>query len=151
MKEQIANDKLMAENRLEQILEGIQNQDREAIKAAFSKNAISGSEDIEKSIDYLFDYFQGTIQSYEWSDNTIGPISDGLIDHGKVQTELKSWFDVYTDKGMYVFFLLDYPKDTFDPNNVGLYSLCVVKEEEKDTRLTFWQDMKIVGIYIPEK
>lgn len=139
----------MAQNRLEQLLDGIQNQDREKIINTFSENAIKESENMDESLDYLFDYFQGTVQSYDWGDNTIGPISDGLIEHGKRMVELKSWFEVTTDKERYIFFLLDYPKDEFDAKNIGLYSLRVVKTSEKEDQLTYWQDMKIPGIYKP--
>ena len=55
----------MAQNRLEQLLDGIQNQDREKIINTFSENAIKESENMDESLDYLFDYFQGTVQSYE--------------------------------------------------------------------------------------
>lgn len=139
-----------AENRLEQIINGIQNHDGDALKALFSVNAIKESKDIDECINYMFEYFQGTIQSYSWGDNTIGPISDISVNHGKKKVELKSWFSVITDEEKYMFFTLDYPQDTFDSDNVGLYTLRVVKECDKDTQMTYWQDMKIPGIYIPQ-
>ena len=40
--------------------------------------------------------------------------------------------------------------DTDYPNNVGLYTLRVIKAEDKDTQFGYWQDMKLPGIYIPK-
>jgi hypothetical protein len=57
---------------------------------------------------------------------------------------------VTTDKDKYVFFIIDYIKNTIYPDNTGLYTLRVIKEEDKETQLGYWQDMEIAGIYIPK-
>ena len=143
------SDSELVQNRLEELLKAIQNQDRQKIIDIFSVNAILESKNMDESLDYLFDHFHGTVKSYDWGDNTTGPISDELIERGKRKVELKSWFEIITDEEKYIFFLLDYPKDEFDANNVGLYSLRIVKTSEKESQLTYWQDMKIPGIYKP--
>ena len=79
-----------------------------------------------------------------------GTGSDGLIENGNRWEKLFSWFNVVTDKERYVFFILQYSVDTFDPDNVGVYSLRVVKEADEYTQMTYWTDMEIPGIYQPE-
>lgn len=138
-----------ANKTLGKLLEALENKDEDAIKSMFSKQALDEADDFNRSVDYLFDFFQGTVESYGWRNNTGGPISDVTIEKGKKQVELKSWFNVTTDQEKYIFFLLDYPKDTINKDNVGLYALRVVKAEDENTQLTYWQDMKIPGIYNP--
>lgn len=140
------NDDKIANKRLEQVIEAIKNQDRDALKAMFSKNALAEADDFDEHIDYLFEFFQGEVES---CDDGGGPIVDEDTEYGKKTKEVKSFFDVITDKQKYVFFLLDYPVDTINPDNVGLYTLRVIKAEDEKAQLTYWQDMKIPGIYKP--
>jgi len=144
------DDSLVAYERLEKILEALESKNKQAMTSLFSKQALDEANDFDAHMDYLFEFFQGEVESHGWNRNTGGPITDGRYDGGNKMKELKSWFDVVTDKESYIFFLLDYPVDTFDSNNVGLYSLRVVKTSEEDT-LTYWTDMKIAGIYKPEE
>ena len=44
--------------------------------------------------------------------------------------------------------MLNYPVDDFNPDNVGLYTLRVVKEENRREQL-FAKDMSKAGIYVP--
>ncbi len=50
-----------------------------------------------------------------------------------------------------MFFVIDYIKDTMNPDNAGLYTLRVIKAEDKETEFGYWQDMCIPGIYKPEQ
>lgn len=93
-----------ASNTFEKVLDAIQSQDQTALKLLFSKKALDEAEDIDESINYLFDFFQGEIESHDWANDAGGPIADGLFEHGNKRKELKSWFDVVTDKEKYVFF-----------------------------------------------
>ena len=114
-----------------------------------SKNSLKDSHNIENTIENLFSYIDGNIKSYNWSDDMGGPIADTNYEQGEKNIELKSWFDVITDEEKYVFFILYYPIDEFDEDNIGIYSLRVVKQTDKDIHLTYWQDMKTPGIYLP--
>ena len=64
---------------------------------------------------------------------------------------LISWYTVTTDKEKYKFFVIDYTKDTINPDNAGLYTLRVIKAEDEYTQFAPWQDMQIAGIYKPEE
>lgn len=41
--------------------------------------------------------------------------------------------------------------DTDNPDNVGLYSLRVVRAEDKGKLMGYWQHMNIPDIYYPEE
>lgn len=140
----LSDEKIIAD-RSEQIIEAIQNKDREKMKSMFSKQALSETEDIDGGIDYLFSLVQGDIVSWE----SEAPSSDGSIDHGKVVKMIRGGFDVITTEGVYLFFLLEYSEDDKNPDNVGLYTLWAIKEGEG--QFASWQAMKIPGIYIPEE
>jgi hypothetical protein len=83
--------------------------------------------------------FQGKVTSW---DNNGGPVVDETNSYGHVTKEVKSFYNVNTDKQKYIFFLLEYSSDTDHPDNVGLYTLRVIKAENKKTQLGYWQGMK---------
>ena len=139
----------MAENNLAKVIEAINQKNSKELKSLFSKNSLKDSHNIENTIENLFSYIDGNIKSYNWSDDMGGPIADTNYEQGEKNIELKSWFYVITDEEKYVFFILYYPIDEFDEDNIGIYSLRVVKQTDKDIHLTYWQDMKTPGIYLP--
>lgn len=142
------NDDKKADARFEQVLKAIENKDNKGLKAMFSKQAIANAEDMDSSIEYVFNLFQGKVTS--WNNNNGGPILDEANDYGHITKEAKSFYNVSTDKQKYIFFILEYTTDTDHPYNVGLYTLRVIKAEDKETQFGYWQDMKIPGVYKPK-
>lgn len=140
------SDDKKADARLEQVIEAIKNKDKAALKSMFSKQTLDEADNIDRSIDYIFELFQGEVKSKE---RKPGLIVDESNNYGHKTREVKSFYNVDTDKQKYLFFLLEYTVDTDHPDNVGLYTLRVIKAEDKETQFGFWQDMKIAGIYKP--
>lgn len=143
----IDDDDKKADARLEQVLNAIKNQDKDALKELFSKKAMSEAEDFDEGAEYLFELFQGKVESW---DGDGGPTVYESIEYGKITKEMISAYDVVTDKQAYIFCLIDYPQDTQNPDNAGLYALRVVKAEDEKTQLSGWQSMKVPGIYVPK-
>ena len=141
------DDRKKADARLEQILEAIKNKDKDDLKAMFSKQALDEVDDIDGRMDYLFDFFQGKVISWEEDGSIIGETNN----HGHKVKESKAFYNVDTDKQKYLFFLLEYTVDTDNLDNIGLYTLRIIKAEDKETQFGYWQDMKIAGIYKPEE
>ena len=142
-----SNEDKKADVRMEQVLSAIKDKDKEAMKALFSKQALDENKDFDSGIDYLFSFFQGDVKSSKidkWS-------SDESTRDGKESLMLRSWYTVDTSKEKYLFFIIDYTKDTINPDNEGLYTLRVIKAEDKETQFTSWQDMKLAGIYKPKE
>jgi len=148
------NDDKKAEARLKEVIEALENQDKDALKAMFSEQALDEADDFDDSMDYLFDFFQGEVDSWEKSS---GPTVFESNDYGHKTKEVSSYYYVNTDKQKYFFLLDDYPIDTDHPNNVGLYMLLVVKAEDREKiydgeeKILYDGDQEIsrVGIYIP--
>lgn len=142
-----ANEETMSDARMEQVIKAIENKDREALKLLFSEKALSEAADIDGHIDYLFDLVEG--DNISWERETL---SAGKSAHyGKVVKMTRSWYFVSTDQEDYLFFMLEYTKDTEYPENIGLYALRGIRKADKETQLTYWQDMMIPGVYRPEE
>lgn len=143
----VSSEDKKADVRIEQILSAIKDKDKKAIKAFFSKQALDENKDFDNGIDYLLSFFQGNVKSWKrdkWS-------SDESIRNGKKSVMLRSWYTVSTDKNKYSFFVIDFTEDTINPNNAGLYTVRVIKAEDKETQFGYWQDMKVAGIYKPKE
>ena len=134
------NDVNIANARFEQILDSLKNRDTTAMKNVFSKKAISDAANLDESITALFDFFQGEYLSHnDWG----GPISDaGKNDDGtgREWKTLRSTYDVETSKEKYRFAIEEYIADTSNPDNVGVYSLYVIKTEDTDVSFAYWGD-----------
>lgn len=150
------NDDKKADARLEQVIGAIRNQDKDALKALFSKQAQDDADDFDGGVDYLFGFIQGKIGSWEKSD---GPTVFESNNYGHNKKEVNSYYYVNTDKQKYFLLLQDYPVDADHPNNVGLYMLLVVKAEDEEKiydgnqKILYDGNQKIshAGIYIPLK
>ncbi|SEL02772.1 protein of unknown function, partial [Pseudobutyrivibrio ruminis] len=59
------NEDEVAENMIESVVSGINNHDANSIKCVFSESALDNAEDIDASIDELYDFLGEPIVSYE--------------------------------------------------------------------------------------
>ena len=59
------NDKAIANERFEALIDAIQARDGDAVRALFSKNVLRETGNLEDAIPALFDYFQGKMLSYD--------------------------------------------------------------------------------------
>ena len=151
-----ATDNEKANARLEQVIQIIEEQDKDALRALFSKNALIEAEDFDENADCLFKFIQGKIDSWE---KTSGPHVSDSIDRGQKTKNVSSFYFVSTDKNKYFFLLEEITVDIKKPNNVGLYLLLVVKEEDEakiwdgDNKILFdgRQDIPRFGVYLPFK
>jgi len=135
-----------ADERLEQLIEALKNGDKDGVELLFSEKALDESVGFEENLDKLFEYFQGDIK--EWNRDRFS--SNGSIRDGKKSECLVSWYSVGTNQESYMFFMVDYTKDTINPENEGLYTLRVILSEDEATEFGYVEDMTIPGIYIPE-
>ena len=141
-----SNSDRKADQRLKQILETLQNEDKDALKAMFSEQALAESDDFDGSLDYLFEFFQGNIES--WKRDRF--MADGLVEGGKKSVIPIAWYTVVTDEDQYMFFTIDHVEDSINPDCAGLYTLRVIKAEDEEAKFSSWQKMRMPGIYKPE-
>jgi len=137
------DDEAPADKRFEQITEALKNRDKDMLKAVFSDTVLTESQTMDEDIEYLFSFFQGEILSWEGD----ARIVDYGNDFGVKTKEIKSKYFIDTDKQRYIAYIIDNTVDTAHPENVGLYTLRIIREEDKETQFAYWPDMKIPGIY----
>ena len=136
------NDRSIANTQFEQIVNACETQDRNALKALFSKKAISETPDIDESIVGLFNFFQGEVLSYDdWGGpgTYAGKNDDGS---GRNWKKLRSSYDLETSKQKFRFAIETFVLDTANPENVGVSSLYIIKAEDSDLAFAYKGDGK---------
>ncbi|MDR1542102.1 MAG: DUF5104 domain-containing protein [Clostridiales bacterium] len=149
-------DEEQAEERLKQLIEAIGRQDKDALREIFSKNALDEAENFDDDADDLFRFIHGSVESWEKSS---GPSVYESINYGHITKNVSSYYYIKTTEKIYFFLMRDYPVDTDHPDNVGLYLLLAVREEDEDKIYDGSQkilndgDQKLQrsGIYLPIK
>ena len=119
---------LNADNRLEEILAAIDENDSDELGNMFSKTTLSQVDNFQEQTENLFQLFEGTVKSWERT----GFTSSSNIEDGEKNARNIAWYDVTTDKTEYVFFIIECTKDTKQPDNIGLNTLAVVKKLTKN-------------------
>lgn len=150
------DEEAIANARLEEVIEVIDNQDKDALKALFSQQALNESSDFEVNMNQLFELFQGKVDSWE---KLSGQLTFTSNNHGHKTKQVNSYYFVNTDKQKYFFLLTDHSVDTDNSDNVGLYLLLVVKAEDEEKiwdenqKILYDGDKELsrVGIYLPLK
>ena len=130
--------------RFEKVIEALEDKDKDALKAVFSTQALSDADDFDEHMDCLFDFFEGTVESWERLPG--GGESESGSAGRREMVDL--FYNVNTKENSYSFYMLNYPVDEQNPDNVGLYTLRIVKEENRREQL-FAKDMDMAGIYVP--
>ena len=139
-------DEDLADDRMEQLFDAIKQQDKDAVKAMFSKKAISEADDIDIQADLLLSFVQG--EALSWNRDESPCVSES-VQYGYRTRQLIIWYTLYTDKQNYLILFVDYPIDTIDPENAGLYSMRILKAEDENKLVgTLDEDWIIPGIYI---
>jgi hypothetical protein len=112
--------------RAKQIVEALEQKDREAIISIFSEDAqaIFRADENEKLIDELFNYFQGAVLGIE--------LGNGAYGTGMIYRYVAQGFIVHTTAGTYYFNIVESQGvaiDLFFNNShfTGLYALSIKK------------------------
>lgn len=115
-------------NKLEDLLEAIENQDSSAIMALFSESSKEHIEEFEASAEELINYYSGIHQSI---DSLIGASSTHSRDEktGEQRT-LANAFEVTTSECVYRIWLAWTEKDTANSENVGISSFYIINQED---------------------
>lgn len=133
-------DERSADKIMKQVVKALEKEDKNALKGLFSKQALEEGKEFDENLDYLFEIFQGKLKPYDFD---YGPV-DTKMGYGKRQSEIKIYFNIDIGEESYLFFLVDYPINTLNPDNLGLYTLRVTNYEEDLS----WQEKRVPGIYI---
>lgn len=142
------NSHQQADERFQQIIDAIKNQDKETLKNMFSKQALSEASNFDKDLDSLLQYVQGNIKSWKSTGAYGGSDdinADGVGNHKK---EAESTYILTTSEQEYQIAVYEFTIDTANKNNVGVYSLCIINSKDnKKPDFVYWGNGK-AGINI---
>lgn len=144
-----ANEKEVANAKLEELLNAIQNKDQERLRSLFAKNALSKAKDFDMNMEKLLDYYEGDYISYDdWG----GPLTEEETIDAWIKT-IKPSYDIKTSKRSYRVAFELRTVDTGDSDNIGLWSIDIIKaENDNDLTYAYWGDLKYTpGINIDIK
>ena len=116
-----------ADKRMEQVFEALKAQDKEALTDLFSKKAKKDAPDFSDSVDTLFEFIQGNVESWE---RHVGPGALSGSEYGQRFNKVYTWYMLHTDEEDYVLFTLEYTVDTKGKKAGGLYTLWAVLASE---------------------
>ena len=136
-----------ADARIEEIISAIKDKDVDALKSLFSEKALNETDDFNDEADHLFDFIQGDIVSWERD----GWASSESIEYGKKSLMIRFGFKLVTDVDEYDLFIIDYNKDTINPDNQGVYMIQLRKSSYEGSWGGSWQERMRAGIFIQEK
>ena len=115
-------------NKLEDLLEAIENQDSSAIMALFSESSKEPIEEFEASTKELINYYSGVHQS---TDSLIGAsITHSRDEKTGEQRTLTRSFVVTTSECVYRMSLGLTEKDTANSGNIGINYFYIIKKED---------------------
>lgn len=139
-------DESIANKQFEKLIDAIQTQDIDAVRALFSENALKEAENADESIQAMFDYFHGTMASYnDWAGPNViaGNNDDGT---GRYWKRYYSTYDIETTQDKYRLAMEIIMADTTDAGNVGIRSLYIIRfEDDTDQNCAYRGD----GAYTP--
>lgn len=125
MEKYIGSSKTAALATFEKVYTAIQTQDAAAMEALFSKKAHKEASDLKEEILNLFNFIQGEIINCDTQ--RVGQNTGFTKSDGKRQTHARSTYEIETSADTYELFVLEYPQDEFDPENIGVYSMYCIK------------------------
>jgi len=126
------------------ITNAISSKNKSDIKELFANNVISQDVAFEESLDLLLSFVQGEIASIDKKGSSGATSSDG--DYKSVIEQ--AWYIVKTDEECYIFVIVECLEDTMNPKNVGVHTLRVLREADKEKYFASWDDVMIPGIYV---
>lgn len=130
---------IKADDRMEQIIETLKNKDQDALKAMFSKQALSDADDFDGNLAALFNYIEGDIQSWESAGAYGGTDERNADGAGNRKKESESTYVFTTTEQEYQIAIYEYTIDTANTDNVGVYSICIIcTKDNQYPEFVYW-------------
>lgn len=141
------NEDDIAKKLFEKAIKALDNGDVEGLRKLFAPNAIDVTENFEDELDEIFEYYRGEYISCEYKNAMNSELTQG---EGKVAREASVSCDFETTEEIYRMALTYKDIDTAEPDNVGVWSLYIIRlEDDLDKDSVYRGDFKsIPGINI---
>lgn len=131
----------------EQIINALENKDALALKALFSDSTVASIGNFEEDIHTLVNFYEGEMVFYK----RYGPGSHAYKEGTTQAKDIFASFDITTNLTKYRLAIRFCAVDSEKPENIGLYSLYIIKAENSDLAFAYWgNDVWNVGINIED-
>lgn len=118
-------DRTIAQEEFNAIWNTIETRDAETLFGMFSPNVRRGVPDLIEQIKALFELVEGNFLSQNNWDAIFS--EEQFSRDGSAWKYIQSTHDIETDKGVYRLSVIYFVKNTEDPDELGIYSICVRK------------------------
>ncbi len=116
----------VATNTLEEIVQAIEAEDKDAIKGLFSEHALEQAEDIDAQIDKLFTFYKGIMTSHDDGTNATAEGS-GFNGSEDIISEVRGYYEVETSEDTYLI-KFDYLVKCMTPSREGLHNISIIQK-----------------------
>ena len=137
------SDKETSDKIITDIVKVIEDRNTEKLIEMFSVKA-KKSQNIEEQVKIFFEKFNDNNLTLE--DNA-GPIVYDNTESGNKSKKIINWYEVQGQSGKYTVFFISWTEDTADNDNIGLYTLRIIKEIDLEEQFIEHDKMEIAGIY----
>lgn len=123
--EEMTSEQEKSDEIMESIANALDNGDVKTLKGLYATSAIEATQNLSKLIEELSDYYQGTMIEYEGDSS-----SSTKYRSGKQILEFRGQYKLTTTEENYRVFFNHKPIDDINPEEIGLYKVEFVTEEE---------------------
>ena len=127
------------------IIDALEAQDAQGLKALFSKYALENAEDLDEKIEELMDFYPGCNGGFDGGCSTL----EGT-DYGVRTKVLNGTYTVTNDNQEYYLIFTIQIRNDEEPEKVGLHLIEVVTEETMPEGFKFKNQKDAPGIYVLE-
>ena len=131
---------------IKNLIKALDNNDKNSLKKLFAPNAIAADEDFEQTLDELFEYYDGSVVSY---DDYVQPAVYESSEDGNIQKIHEFSHDVVTDVRTYRICVRQCVYDIDESDNEGISCLYIIKAEDDESDYKYRGDrLYTPGIHI---
>ncbi len=144
----LVSDEEIADATVEKVISAVKDDDASALISLFSSN-IRQSTELRGSAEVLIDFIEGDIVSCtRAAEHGVG-VDERRRDSKRVK-QLNSSFTIETTEAVYHVGIYECVRDDYDDGNVGICSLSIIRDEDRNTDSYYRTDREAVGIIIDE-
>ena len=126
------------------IINCISEKDSAALREVFCPDTLEKSKTLDEDINRLFAYCNGKVSEYK----EVVASSFTHIDMNLNSTEFNDEYDFTIGDTPYILLFIYFPKNTIDIRQEGVKTIQVIKKEDEEKYICYWEDME-PGIFVP--
>lgn len=130
---------------MQSIIDALETQDKDALKALLSPYALEHAEDLDEKIEELMEFYPGSEGGFDGYN-----VSKKSANYGVISLMLDGVYDVSSNGEEYEVNFVMYPRNDEEPEKIGLYLIEVMTEEAKPEGFKWKNEEDAPGIYVLE-